>query len=177
MNTADCRYKKSSIRRLSFLAKQPCRVSGRSPDQEFLWWPPRVAVQQNISCPRIGSLVPAPVCRQPSAGAHSFPTKQGNVQVRIPDSARDDLRHNRHQERADIITYRMARYVKNHVTNAATFWRTDGKKISVPVPQPDGRTAAPETGTRCRRAAQNIGAWRGSGQNYGTSSGTGCVIV
>lgn len=34
--------------------------------------PPRVAVLQNISCPRIGSLVPAPVCRQPSAGAHRF---------------------------------------------------------------------------------------------------------
>lgn len=97
--------------------------------------------------------------------------------MRIPDNARDDLRHNRHQERADIITYRMARYVKNHVTNAAAFWRTDGKKISVPVPQPDGGTDEPATGTRCRRASQNIGAWRSSGQNYGTRSGTGCVIV
>lgn len=87
------------------------------------------------------------------------------------------FRNNRHQERAEIITYRMARYVKNHVTDTAVFWRTDGKKISVPVPQPDGGTDEPATGTCCRRAAQNIGAWRGSGRNHGSRSGTGCVIV
>lgn len=55
--------------------------------------------------------------------------------------------------------------------------RTDGRKISVPVPQPDGGTDKPETGTRCRSAAQNIGAWRGSGREHGSRSGTGCVIV
>lgn len=75
------------------------------------------------------------------------------------------FRNNRHQERADIITYRMTRYVKNYVTDTAAFWRTDGKKISVPVPQPDGGTDEPATGTCCRRATQNVVAWRGSDRN------------
>lgn len=39
-------------------------VSGRSPDQGVLWWPPCVAVLQNISCPRPGIRFP----EQPASG-------------------------------------------------------------------------------------------------------------
>ncbi|EMN7478535.1 hypothetical protein WB926_005163 [Salmonella enterica] len=57
-------------------------VSGRSPDQGGLWCPPRVAVLQNISCPRPGIRFP----EQPASG-----TGRHN---HVPDDAlRKKLRH------------------------------------------------------------------------------------